>query len=44
MKEGDRIIRRKASENEPFVRLTDVSSKKFFLRLHYYDGDDDGDD
>ena len=29
MKEGDRIIRRKASENEPFMRLTDVSSKKF---------------
>ena len=29
MREGDRIIRRKASENEPFMRLTDVSSKKF---------------
>ena len=29
MKEDDRIIRRKASENEPSMRPTDVSSKKF---------------
>ena len=51
MKEGDRIIRRKASENEPFVRLTDVSSKKkcvctimMVMMMVMISNDDDSDD
>ena len=44
MKEDDRIIRRKASENEPFRGLHRCQFKEVFVRLHYYDGDDDGDD
>ena len=43
MKEDDRIIRRRASENEPFMRLTDVSSKKFLMMLMISDVDDSDD-
>ena len=48
MKEDGRIIRRKASEDEPFMRPTDVSSKKFLcvctIMMVMISDDDDSDD